>query len=104
MTGSNINRQRLLVTILFDLRKHFAGCRVCKQARIGRDFDLLCDLAKTSLVEVAVKWDSNIGRRLAARNSKDEHIFPCPNPYAHGEAYAAIAEPVTVTAHIGTLF
>jgi hypothetical protein len=68
------------------------------------DFDKLCDLAKHDLVEVAVKWDTSIAGRLTARRSKDEYIFPCPDPNAHGEAYAATAEPCQVIAHIDTLF
>lgn len=103
MTG-NVNRNRLLVLLLFDLRRHFVSCRKCKSARSGRDFDELCNWTKGMLVEVAVKWDSNIAGRLAARASSKEHVFPCPNPNAHGEAYAATAEPVTVTGMQGSIF
>jgi hypothetical protein len=104
VTGQNVNRQRLLVDILFQVRRHFAGCHQCRAAKSGMDFDGLCDLAKKDLVEVAVKWDSNIGRRLTARKSKDDYIYPCPDPFAHGEAYAATAEPVIVASRPGTLF
>lgn len=104
MAGTNVNRNRLLVLILFDLRKHFVSCRKCKAARMARDFDQLCEGTKRMLVEVAVKWDSNIAGRLAARASAKEHVFPCPNPNAHGEAYAAIAEPVIVTGAQGSIF
>lgn len=104
MTGRNINRQRLLVVTLFHLRRHLGHCRACKSAMHTGDFDMLCDLAKQDLVEVAVKWDTSIAGRLTARNSNREYVFPCPDPNAHGEAYAATAEPVLVTAHVDTLF
>lgn len=104
MTQVNVNRQRLLVVVLLRLRRHFNSCRKCRAARKARDFDELCDLAKLDLIEVAVKWDSNIGQRLAARNSADDYIFPCPSPNAHGEAYAATAEPCIVLGRPGMLF
>lgn len=104
VTGRNINRERLLVVALFHLRRHLAICKACKSGMAAEDFDMLCDLAKRDLLEVAVKWDTSISKRLTARNSKSEHIFPCPDPNAHGELYAATAEPVVVIAHVDTLF
>lgn len=104
VTRMNVNRNRLLVLLLLDLRKHFNKCGKCRAARTTRDFDSLCEWSKGMLVEVAVKWDSNIAGRLAARKSADQHCFPCPNPNAHGEAYAATAEPVVVTGRQGSIF
>lgn len=104
MAGTNVNRNRLLVLILLDLRKHFNKCQQCRSARSARDYDALCQWAKGQLIEVAVKWDNNIAGRLAARASANQHVFPCPNPNAHGEAYAATAEPVIVTGGQGSIF
>jgi hypothetical protein len=102
--AGNVNRQRLLVLMLLDLRRHFASCRKCAGARKGRDFSMLCEYTQKELVEIAVKWDNNIAVRLHARRSDKEHIFPCPDPNKHGEAWAAAVEPVTVTARQGKLF
>jgi len=100
----NINRQNLLCVELLKLRRHFMTCRKCRAAMKVRDFGALCDSTKTSLVEVAVKWDRNIAGRLAARNSREPHMFPCPDPNAHGPAYAITAEALIVTAHQDGLF
>lgn len=103
MAGTNVNRDRLLVVKLLHVRRHFNSCKQCRAARNARAFDNMCEWAKMELVEIAVKWDSNIAGRLAARASSKEHVFPCPNPNAHGEAYAAVAEPVVVVGMQGQL-
>lgn len=100
----NVNRDNLLAVALLRLRRHFNACKKCRSARTARDFDMMCDEAKSALVEVAVKWDNNIPQRLAARNSSKEHVFPCPNPNAHGAAYALTAEPVVVVGMTERLF
>lgn len=100
----NVNRDNLLAVALLRLRRHFNACRQCRSARTVRDFDAMCSEAKAALIEVAVKWDNNIPQRLAARNSSKEHVFPCPNPNAHGAAYALTAEPVVVVGMTERLF
>jgi hypothetical protein len=92
MTAVNVNRDNLLAVRLLKLRRHFNSCKTCRGARKARDFDMLCDSAKTDLVEVAVAWDNNIPGRLAARAGTRDWIFPCPSPNAHGAAYAITAE------------
>jgi hypothetical protein len=68
------------------------------------DFDQLCTIAKAGLVEVAVKWETNVSGRLAARRSGTDHVFPCPDPNAHGAAYAITAEACVVVARQDRLF
>lgn len=97
MAVKNVNAQNLMCVKLLQLRRHFNGCRVCRAARGSRDFDALCEFTKATLVEVAVKWDNNIAGRLAARNGNHSYIFPCPDPNAHGPAYALTAEAVIVS-------
>lgn len=104
MTGRNVNRDNLLAVKLLHVRRHFNGCKKCRSARSARAFDNLCEWAKLELIEVAVKWDNNIPQRLAARNSTKDHVFPCPDPNAHGAAYALTAEPVVVVAMTERLF
>lgn len=96
MATRNINAQNLLCVKLLQLRRHFGSCKVCRAARTARDYDTLCAYSKTTLVEIAVKWDHNIAGRLAARNGNHSYIFPCPDPNAHGPAYALSAEAVIV--------
>jgi hypothetical protein len=100
----NINRQNLLCVRLLQLRRHFNACKQCRAARMARGFDLMCEWAKAALVEVAVKWDNNIAGRLAARNGHHEYIYPCPNPNAHGPAYAITAEACIVDSRAEGLF
>jgi hypothetical protein len=100
----SINTQNLLCVQLLNLRRHFNGCKQCRAARIGRDYDELCEYAKTTLIEVSVKWDNNIAGRLAARNSSRPYIFPCPDPNAHGPAYALTVEACVVSGHAEALF
>lgn len=96
MAVRNINTQNLLCVKLLQLRRHFGSCKTCRAARGARDFDALCEWSKVTLVEVAVKWDNNIAGRLAARNGNHRHMFPCPDPNAHGPAYALTAESVII--------
>lgn len=96
MATRNINTQNLLCVKLLQLRRHFGSCKQCRAARTGRDYDALCGYAKMELVEVAVKWDNNIAKRLAARNGNHSYIFPCPDPNAHGPLYALTADAVIV--------
>lgn len=100
----NVNRGNLLAVRLLQVRRHFNTCAKCKGAIKARSFDELCDSTKGDLLFVAMKWESNIAARLAAVKSSDGLVFPCPDPNAHGAAYAATAEPVTIVATQGKLF
>jgi hypothetical protein len=68
------------------------------------DFDRLCDGTKSDILFVAVRWEANIAGRLAVRHKGNNLQFLCPDPNAHGAAYAATAEPVTVTGVMEPLF
>lgn len=100
----NVNRDSLLAVRLLQVRRHFNTCRKCRAAMNGKTFDDLCDTTKADLLFIALKWESNIAARLAAVRSNDGLVFPCPDPNAHGAAYAATAEPVTITSTQGHLF
>src|ERR1700730_6236723 len=100
----NVNRDNLLAVRLWQVRRHLNTCRKCRAAMNGASFDDLCDATKGDLLFVALKWDSNIPARLAAVRSGDGLTFVCPDPNAHGAAYAATAEPVTVISTQGNLF
>jgi hypothetical protein len=91
------NRHHLLAVKLLELRRHFNSCQQCRSARVGRDFSFMCGPAQDLLIEIAVKWEANIPGRLAAIRSKETTVFPCPDPNAHGPAYAITAEAVYVT-------
>lgn len=98
------NRNNLLAVRLLQVRRHLATCYGCKAAIGSRDFESLCDSTKSDLLFVAVKWDSNIPDRLAAARGSEGLVFACPDPNAHGAAYAATAEPVTIIATQPKLF
>ena len=104
MAKPNVNRGNLLAVRLLQIRRHLSTCRTCKGAMSAGAFDTLCDVTKADLLFVAQKWDSNIPARLAAVRSSDGLTFVCPDPNAHGAAYAATAEPVTVISTQGNLF
>jgi hypothetical protein len=97
MGKPDVNRGNLLVVRLLQLRRHFGHCRQCRSAIKSIRYDALCDLAKGDLIFVAEEWEANIPARLAVRRAGGELQFLCPDPNAHGAAYAATAEPVTVT-------
>jgi hypothetical protein len=104
MAKPNVNRGNLLAVRLLQVRRHFNTCRQCKGAMNAQAFDRMCDTSKADLLFIALKWESNIAARLAAVRSTDGLVFPCPDPNAHGAAYAATAEPVTITSTQGKLF
>lgn len=104
MARPNINRSTTLTVRLLQVRRHFNSCTTCKGSIKAKDFDRLCDVAKDDLLFVASRWDSNIAGRLAVRRNGNELQFLCPDPNAHGPAYAATAEPVTVTGVMESLF
>jgi hypothetical protein len=102
--AANVNRGNLLAVRLLQVRRHFNTCYKCRAAIKGKTFDDLCQQSKGDLLFIAMKWESNIAARLAAVRSNDGLVFPCPDPNAHGAAYAATAEPVTITSTQGHLF
>ena len=97
MGATSANRNNLLAVRLLQVRRHFNTCRACRSAVKCGSFDRLCDSTKADLVFIACKWESNIAGRLAAKRSGDGLTFVCPDPNAHGAAYAITAEAVTVT-------
>jgi hypothetical protein len=104
MAKPNVNRSNTLAVRLLQVRRHVNSCRKCMAAIDAMDFDLLCDCTKDDLVFIAARWDANIAGRLAVRRKGDELQFLCPDLNAHGPAYAAVAEPVTVTGTMTPLF
>lgn len=104
MGKPNINRSNTLAVRLLQVRRHFNTCRECMGAVKAGDFDRLCDSTKSDLLFVAMRWEANIAGRLAVRRNGNDLQFLCPDPNAHGPAYAATAEPVTVTGTMEALF
>lgn len=83
--------------MLIELRQHLTRCTGCRNALQARDYDAVCTWTKGRIVNIALRWDANIGMRLKARRSDDTYIFACPDTSRHGEAYQVIAEPMHVT-------
>lgn len=104
MAKPNVNRSNTLAVRLLQVRRHFNACLACKGAIKAKDFDRLCDCTKDDLLFVAMRWESNIAGRLAVRRNGNDLFFLCPDVNAHGAAYAATAEPVTVTGVMESLF
>lgn len=100
----SINRSNLLAVKLMELRRHLVTCDACHGAIKSKAYELLCDMTKMAILDIAVKWDSNIAGRLAAKKSGNPLQFLCPDPNMHGAAYAATAEAVTVTSIQDGLF
>lgn len=103
MTNTRANKDNLLAVKLLDLRRHFARCDRCRGALKAHVYDMFCGDTKANIVTIALKWDVNIPGRLKARNGKEPWVFPCPDPNAHGPAYALTAEPCYVTDTQGRL-
>jgi len=104
MANVSVNRNNILAVRLLQMRRHLMSCDKCKSAIKAKFFEMLCDSTRDDILFVAMKWDSNIAGRIAAARSKDGLMFLCPDPNAHGAAYAATAEPVTINSVQDTLF
>jgi hypothetical protein len=104
MGRMNVNRQNLLCVKLLQLRRHLNSCNECRGAIKGREYAGMCEWTQAAVIEVAVKWDANIPGRLAAHHKGEGWIFPCPDPNAHGPAYAVTAEPCVVSGTQESLF
>lgn len=100
----SVNRSNLLAVRLLELRRHLSTCWGCRAALKNASFELLCKETVADILFIAQKWDSNITARLAVRRRGEELQFLCPDPNAHGAAYAATAEPVIVTGTMQALF
>lgn len=100
----NRNRDNLLAVRLLSLKRHLMTCRPCKGAISASDPFGMCDSALRDIVFIATKWDANVPKRLATRRRGDDLLFLCPDLNAHGAAYAATAEPVTVVTTQDALF
>lgn len=99
MARYNVNKHTYLSVRLLELRRHLNACGTCNAAIKSRAYELLCDASRLLILEVAIRWESNIPGRLAARSENDRLTFPCPDPNAHGPAYAITAEAVQVIAY-----
>jgi len=104
MAKVSVNRNNLLAVRLLQLRRHLVTCRQCHGMIKALDYAGLCDSTKADILFIAQKWDSNIPGRITGSNSKDGLVFLCPDPNAHGAAYAATAEAVAVTSIQDSLF
>lgn len=104
MSKPNVNRSNTLAVRLLQVRRHFNTCDMCRGSVKAQSFDTLCDCTKADLLFIATRWESNIAGRLAVRRNGNDLQFLCPDVNAHGAAYAATAEPVTVTGVMETLF
>jgi hypothetical protein len=100
----SVNRSNLLAVKLMDLRRHLMTCDACHGAIKSEAYELLCDITRLAILDVAMKWDSNIPGRIGARQNGGKLQFLCPDPNAHGAAYAITAEAVTVTSIQDGLF
>lgn len=104
MAGYNINRQTFICVRLLELRRHLGTCPKCRSALKAADRNALCDESVKLVLLIAQRWDSNIPGRLAVRRKGRSLQFLCPDPNAHGPAYAATAEAVEVTSVQDGLF
>lgn len=100
----NTNRSNLLAVKLMELRRHLMTCDACHGAMKSKAHELLCESTMKAILDIAMKWDGNIPGRLASRKDGGKLQFLCPDPNAHGAAYAAVAEAVTVTSIQDGLF
>lgn len=99
----SVNKNNTLCVLLLELRRHLNSCAGCRSALDAHSYDLICDYSKRRIIDIARRWDTNIAGRLAARREADRLQFLCPNPNAHGAAYALTAEAVKVTAYQDSL-
>lgn len=104
MARYNINKQTHIATRLLELRRHINGCGKCKGAIKSRDIHELCDSAILLILDVAGRWDANVAGRISSARKGRGVQFLCPDPNAHGPAYAVTAEAVEVVAIQDSLF
>lgn len=104
MARYDINKQTHIATRLLELRRHLGGCGRCKSAIKSRDISELCDSSILLILDVAGRWDSNVAGRISSSRKNGRVQFLCPDPNAHGPAYAISAEAVEVTGVQDRLF
>jgi hypothetical protein len=105
MAGAiSVNKSNTVAVMLLELRRHLGSCKNCRNAMKARDTDAMCRWAKGRIVDIAIRWDANIGMRLQAKRSDGVCVMPCPDVSKHGPAYALSAEPVMVTGFAERLF
>lgn len=104
MARYNINKQTHIATRLLELRRHLNACGRCKGAIKSRDIHLLCDDSILLILDIASRWDSNVAGRISSSRKNGGIQFLCPDPNAHGPAYAISAEAVEVTGVQDRLF
>lgn len=104
MPKHNVNAHNHLAVMLLDLRRHFQRCDECRLGRKAESYDEFCDYGKQMIVDIAIRWERNIPGRLAVHKTHDPWIYPCPNPNAHGPAYALTAEACIVQSIVDQLF
>lgn len=104
MGRMNVNSQNLLCVKLLQLRRHLNSCRKCRSARKAREYKEMCPWSQHIIIEIAIRWGNNIAGRLAARNGMHDYIYPCPDPNAHGPAYALTAEACILAGNQEGLF
>ena len=104
MARYNVNRHTHIATRLLELRRHLNGCGKCKAAIKSRDIHEMCDASVLLILDVASRWDANVAGRISSARKGDGIKFICPDPNAHGPAYAITAEAVEVTAVQDRLF
>lgn len=104
MARYNINRHTFICVRLLELRRHLGVCTQCRGALKAADKSGLCEATSSLILTIAQRWDANIPGRLAVRRKGEALQFLCPDPNAHGPAYAAVAEAVHVDSVQDSLF
>lgn len=100
----DVNKNNTLCVLLLELRRHLNSCTTCRAAMDANAIDSFCAYTIRRIIDVARRWDKNIAGRLAARKEAERLQFLCPDPNAHGAAYAMTAEAVHVTTYQDALF
>lgn len=98
------NSDNRVADLLLELKRHLRACKLCQGAIKTRDRGMMCDHSIGLVISVALRYDTVIPRRIAAKRRNDPHVFSCPDLSAHGKTYALIAEPLIVVGIESALF
>ena len=104
MAGKTVNSDGKVSELLLELKRHLMACRNCQAAVKARDQSALCQHTTGLVISIALRYDTVIPRRIAAKRGTDRHVFSCPDLSAHGATYPLIAEPLIVAGIESPLF
>lgn len=93
----NVNSDGRIAEMLLELKRHLRTCKRCRGAIAVRFSDELCGYAAQKILDIAIRYDTLIPRRIAAKRASGEIVYACPDLAKHGRSYPMIAEPLRVT-------